>query len=426
MTQRKAAPFDPTNLNRLVAVLESMHRHRVEHPLNKSDELYYELLARYYRDMRDAQKLGKPLVYHTAILPVEIFYAMDVVPALIEAANILANLCNTWDESFAAAKAYGLAPEVCSQHRLLVGNALNGTLPHPDAVVWTNLACDNTAKSGDLVQRLWDCPGLYVDYSYYTGEHDLAYAVRELEEMVAFLEAVTGRKMDWDRLERAVRYGREAMLLQQEIEHLRKAVPHPLRSRSGMFSHLISFYYQGTPEGVTFFRTLRDEAKARVERGEGFIKDAKYRLLMFYEPPIFGWKLIDWLERVHGAVLVFEPAFGQWGPGDIDPSKPLEALARKTFLRPIYRPFQGPVEPLVEDMLRGAKEYSVDGVISFCHVGCRQSSSCNRLLKDKIMEETGLPFFAVEHDLCDPAFASEEEMRDKIEGFLEMIDERRG
>jgi len=76
-------------------------------------------------------------------------------------------------------------------------------------------------------------------------------------------------------------------------------------------------------------------------------------------------------------------------------------------------------------MVQAAKEYHIDGVLTFCHAGCRQTSSCNRLLKDKIGEETGVPFFAVEHDIADPAFASEEEMRDRIEGFLEMIDERR-
>ena len=423
----KAARFDSTQLDRLIDALDGMHRHRLANPLNPSDALYYELLSNYYRDMRDAPKLGKKLVYHTAILPTEILYALDIVPAVLEAvSDAVTNLCNLWEDSLAAAKAFGLAPEVCSQHRLMVANALNGWLPHPDAVIWSNFGCDNTAKSGDLLVRLWDCPGYYLDHSYQNNERELAYCTRELEDMVAFLEDLTGRKMDWDRLAQAIAYGREMMHLQREVEALRKAVPLPVRSRTGMFSHLISFYFMGSPQAVAFFRQLRDEAKARVEKGEGFLKEEKYRLLMFYEPPVYGWKLLDWLERAHGAMIVFEPAFGQWGPGEYDSARPLEALAYKTFLRPTYRQFQGPIEPLVEDMVRGAKEYHVDGVLTFTHVGCRQSASCNRLLKDKIMEETGLPFFSVEHDMTDPAFASEEEMRDKIEGFLEMIDERRG
>ena len=202
-------------------------------------------------------------------------------------------------------------------------------------------------------------------------------------------------------------------------------MPTPIRSRSGMYMHVISMYLGGTPEAVNFFRQMRDEAKARVEQGSGFVKEENYRLLMFFEPPIYGWKVLDWMERAHGTTIVAEPAFSQWGPGDFDPAKPLEALAYKTFIRPTVRQQLGRVELLVEDMVQAAKEYHIDGVLTFCHVGCRQTSSCNRLLKDVIGEEVGVPFFAVEHDIADPAFVSEEEMRDKIESFLEMIDERR-
>jgi len=422
----KAGTFDPTKLNHMIEVLDSMHQHRIAKPLNQSDALYYELLAKYYRDIRDAHDMGKTLVYHTVMLPTEIFYAMDVVPALLEpVACAVTNLSNSWEDGLASAKAYGLAPETCSAHRLMIGNALNGWLPRPDAVIWSNMACDNTAKSTDLLARLWDCPGYYVDRGFDDNERELTYFTHELESMVEFLEDLTSRKMDYDRLSEMVEHGRQMMHLQREVEELRKAKPMPLRSRAGMFSHLISFYFMGTPEAVNFFRILRDEAKARVEKGEGFIKEEKYRLLMYFEPPVYGWKVIDWMERAHGAVLVMEPAFGQWGPGTFDANKPLESLAYKTFIRPTVRQMHGPVELLVEDMVKAAKEYSADGVISFCHVGCRQSSSCNRLLKDKIGEETGLPFFAVEHDIADPAFVSEEEMRDRIESFLEMIDERR-
>jgi len=422
----KAAPFDATRLDHVITTLDSIHQHRVQSPLNKSDELYYELLAKYYREIRDAHQNGKKVIHHTVMLPTEILYAMDVVPSLIEVvAGAIVNLCNLWEEGLASAKAYGLAPEICSGHRLMLASAILGWLPRPDALIWSNMACDNTAKSCDLLMRLWDSPGFYLDRGYDVNERELAYFVRELEAMIAFLEELTGRKMDYDRLSDIVRCSWEMTQLQREVEQLRKTVPSPMRSRAGMFSHLISYYFSGTPEAVTFFRQLRDEAKARADRGESFIKEEKYRLVMYFEPPIYGWKLLDWMERAHGAVLVMEPAFGQWGPGEIDPRKPLEALAKKTFIRPTVRQMHGPVGLLVEDMVEAAKTYSADGVISFNHVGCRQSSSCNRLLKDVIGEETGLPFFSVEHDIADPAFVSEEEMRDKIEGFLEMIDERR-
>ena len=423
----KAATFDPTKLNHVVEVLESLHRHRVAQPLDKSDELYYEILANYFRDVRDAKEQGKFLAYFAGPLPREVFCAFDMVGAAgPPVATTIVNLCNLWEDGLATAKAYGMAPEVCSLYRHNTSSVLNGWLPRPDAVVWSNLVCDNTAKGGDIAARLWECPGYCLDRGYDVTDRELEYFTRELEGLVAFLERVSGQKVDWDRLVQAADNTRQLMILQREVEELRKAVPTPIRARSGMYMHVISMYLAGTPEAVTFFRQMRDEAKARVESGGGFVREERYRLLMFYEPPVYGWKLLDWLERAHGATFVFEPAFGQWGPGDIDPANPLAALAYKTFIRPYNRQNHSRVELLVSDMVQAAKEYRADGMVSFCHVGCRQSASCNRLLKDKLMAEAGLPFFAVEHDIADPAFTSEEEMRDRIEGFLEMIDERRG
>ena len=422
----KAGTFDPTKLDRIIEVLDSLRQHRVEHPRDKSDELYYELLVNYYRGIVDAKQQGRLVVDVKPFVPTEIFYAMDVVPSVAEPiTGTMITLGNLWEESLASAKAFGISSSVCSMHRHSTAVALNGWLPRPDAVIWSSMYCDDEVGAGNLVARLWAAPSYFLDRGYDANKRDLAYFVRELEAMIAFLENLTGRKMDWDRLAQAMDYSRQLMALQREVEDLRKAVPSPLRSRAGMYMHLLGMYLAGAPEGVTFFRQLRDEARTRVASGEGAIKEERYRLLMFYEIPVYAWKLLDWMERAHGAVIVFEPIWGQWGPGDIDPSKPLESLAYKTFIRPALRQQVGRVEPLVEDMVRAAKEYSVDGVITFCHVGCRQNSSCNRLVKDAIVEETGLPFLTVEDDIADPAFVSEEEMRDKIEGFFEMIDERR-
>ncbi|TAK33465.1 MAG: 2-hydroxyacyl-CoA dehydratase [Chloroflexota bacterium] len=426
----KARTFDSTYLDQLIEVLESMHQHCAAAPDRRSDALYHELLARHYRNIRDAHSMGKKLIYHTAGMPTEILYAMDVVPCGLEAlCGSLTTQCGLKDEALATAKAYGLASELCSLTRLEVGCTVNGWLPQPDGVIGTNLSCDIVSKGAYTLGRLWSCPNYFFEHNYQVNEREIAYVTSQLEGMVAFLEEITGRKMDWARLAQAMENSREAMLLESEVGELRKAMPSPLNNRTGMFAHLISSYCSGAPEAVQFFRVLRDEAQARVARGVGTIQEEKYRLLLFFEPPVYGWKLLDWLEREHGAKIVFEPLYSQWGAGewewDSDPAKLLESLAVNRAIRPVYRHLAGPIEPLVEDMVRGAQEYNVEGVMTFCHVGCRATSPCNRLLKDTIRDELELPFFAIEHDMADPAFASLDEMRDKIEGFLEMIDERR-
>lgn len=74
----KAAPFDPTYLDRLIEKLESMHRYRLADPLTQTDALYYALLAKYYRNMRDARALGKKLVYTSDKRPAVFFAEQGV------------------------------------------------------------------------------------------------------------------------------------------------------------------------------------------------------------------------------------------------------------------------------------------------------------------------------------------------------------
>lgn len=424
----KAPKPDMTKLEGTIKVLESLYQHRKAHPTCQTDLLYYQLLHRYYSDIRNAVEEGKPLVAHTVTLPMEILYALDVVPYLTEVvAMCQTHLQNLYEESLSAAKAFGLPPEVCSAHRILLGNILKGWVPRPTAAIWSNLVCDHTAKSSQVIAELYDTPGYFLDRAYGFSEAEIKYFTRELEDMIAFLERATGRKMDWDRLSEAVARSQEIHQLQEEIAELRKAVPSPIRNRGSMLQHLISFYLPGWPEAVEFLRVMRDECRERAEQHRGYTQQEKYRLAMYYEPPMWGWKILDWMERVHGAAIVTEPCWNYWGNIEVemDPSKPLEALARKTFARPVCWQFNGPAEHITRDMVRGAKEYKAEGAFTFCHVGCRQSSAVNRMVADALSRELSIPFFSVDCDFGDPTITPQDKVQERLESFFEMLDDRK-
>jgi len=437
----KAAAYNEMYMDVAVERLEAMYQQRRANQLTQTDALYYKLLTDHYRDVRDAPKMGKKLVFHTALVPTEILYAMDVVPGAVRGISDSVNSFNdTWEQALASATAYGFGPEICSEARMEIGTVLNGILPRPDAMIRSNLTCDNVPMVGDMLVRLWGCPSYYVDLPYRNDEASVAYLTRTLHGLVAFLEGLTGRKMDGDRLLRAMEHARNMMELQRDVDELRKAAPAPLRDLV-LFEDNISYHFMGSPEAVIFFRTLRDEAKARVAQAGPLVKKEKYRLMTIFQPPLRGWKIFDWMEREHGVTVVQEPIFAHWGNWDWDPAKPLEALARKTFMRGLFRQQHGPIELLEEDLVRRAKEYKVDGVISFCNVSCRPKSTCHRLIKDKIRQATGVPYFTIEHDTHGPgerqmqgsavrlsdaaASDSETDMCEKVGSFLEMIDRRR-
>jgi len=76
-------------------------------------------------------------------------------------------------------------------------------------------------------------------------------------------------------------------------------------------------------------------------------------------------------------------------------------------------------------VLREAEEYKADGAIYWAHIGCRQTCATMRIIKDALMEQLGIPTLIMDCDLADPTYVSGEQIKDKLEEFFELLDERK-
>jgi benzoyl-CoA reductase/2-hydroxyglutaryl-CoA dehydratase subunit BcrC/BadD/HgdB len=408
----------------MCGILENIWNHRKASPTLKSEEIYYELVLKYLDRIMTAREKGRPVVGHTVMCPTEIFYAMDMAPMSLEnVACMQAILLNKYEDYLGAARAFGLAPETCSAHRILTGAFLNQAITTPDLLVWSNQVCDNTAKAGDALMDINGIPGFFLDRPYKHTEEGVRYFTRQMEELVQFLEKTTGRKLDYDKLKEAVRLSGRVIDVYREIYELRKARPAPMRNRNLMNQNTIEGLFSGAPEAVTFIEQVRDEIKANVDAGRGVVEKERYRLLFLFLPPFYEMKILDWLEREHGAVSVMEPFISYYAPGQMDPDKPIESIARKAFYRHTGQPMHGPSDAFVEDTLRIAKEFDADGAVYFAHIGCRQVCALIRTLKDRLKEDLNVPTLVIDVDIMDPSLSSGEEIRDKFEGFFEILDE---
>ena len=164
-----------------------------------------------------------------------------------------------------------------------------------------------------------------------------------------------------------------------------------------------------------------------MEEKKGCIPEEKFRLLTLFVPPLnIGNRIMDWMEREHGATTVADPYISHWGEVEIDPSKPLESLARKCFDFPVCRQMHGPLEGgVLEDSVKDAIDYKVEGAIYFAHTGCRQACATIRTTKDILKKKAGIPTLTIDVDILDPTFTSEEEVKSKLEGFFELLEDRK-
>jgi benzoyl-CoA reductase/2-hydroxyglutaryl-CoA dehydratase subunit BcrC/BadD/HgdB len=335
----------------------------------------------------------------------------------------MAILLSKFADYFDQASAFGYAPEVCSAHRLLAGTFIRKDFPQPHFIIWSNQVCDNTAKSGDALMELYEIPGFYLDRPYNSSEKEVQYYIKQLEYLIGFIEEQTNKKMDYDRLSEIVALAERVNKLSREIYEMRKTSPAPMRNRTSVNLSIIDWLWSGTPEAVHYFETVRDEVKAQIDnRGKNW---ENYRLLSIFAPPFYEMKMLDWMEREYGAKIAIEVGNSWWVEGDMVPSKPVESIARQSFYRPGARQMHGPGPSFVTDAVKLAIDFQVSAAVYYAHIGCRQACALIRSVKDKLKDELGIPTLVLDCDIMDPSLTPEGDLRGKLEGFFEMLEDRK-
>jgi benzoyl-CoA reductase/2-hydroxyglutaryl-CoA dehydratase subunit BcrC/BadD/HgdB len=410
------------SLVRSVRIVERMNRIRPD--IQKSELIYNKMLADYFTHIRDARSEGNYLALHTVFMPSEILRAMNIIPMHAETTTwMTAIFTEKSSEVLAAASSMGLATEICSAHRGLAGAYKIGALPRPDAVLWSALMCDNTAKSGEILADINKCPGFFLDHPFRPEKDEMIYLVDELKSLIHFLQDKSGHEMDWDLLSRMVVEMDKQMELSRAICDLRKNIPSPFPPQRFFELLMVHYLFAGLPEATLYLETLLQEMKEKVSQGKGLGFKERFRIMSLLVPPLHLLGFLSRMPGEYGAVSVVEPLFSLWAGGRLDPLKPLESIAQRLFMFPEMCMF-GPLDDrAIQSTVLSAKNFKVDGAICYAHIGCRQTGGVIKVLKD-ILNEADVPVLTVDCDILDPTIASEEEIKGKMEQFFELLEDR--
>lgn len=390
----------------------------------KSQILYYQMLTKYFTRLLNACENGDFVAAHTVFFPAELIYAMGLVPMHTETTTWMTALfTGECDDIITEGSNLGLASEICTPHRGLAGAYSLGVLARPDVMLWSNMVCDNTAKSGELIMEICQCPGFFLDRPFKDSEKEIEYFTGELNDMVNFLEVQSGKKMDWSRLSEIVgRMDRQIELVRQ-VNELRKNVPTPFSPMGFLELLTIDYLFPGQPESLEYLETLLAELKVKVAHGEGVVPKEKFRLMTLFIPPMYLMAFLEKISKEYGAVSVIEPFFTYWGKGRLDASKPLESVARKSYLIPEMRMYGPMGEQALNSITKCATDYKVDGAIYYADVGCRHSCATVKLFKDTL-NDIDIPVLTLDCDVVDHTATSETEVKEKLEQFFELLEDR--
>jgi benzoyl-CoA reductase/2-hydroxyglutaryl-CoA dehydratase subunit BcrC/BadD/HgdB len=427
--EKKVGMINPTEKNsrieaivRALRLISRMGKARSEMP--ESHGIYYQMLIDYYTRLLKAQEESSFVAAHSIFFPVEIFYAMDIVPMHNEVTGWMAALFSgSCADLLATSAELGLASEICSAHRVLHSAFATRALPRPDVVVWTNLVCDNSAKSGGMIMSINDCPGFFLDHPFKQTDDEYRYLKEELEDLVSFLEEQSGRVMDWDKLSENIAHTDRQIELFREIDELRQIVPSPFPPQDFLKLFTVDCLFGGQPKATEYLETFRQELIERVHAGKGVVSPEHSRVMNLSMPPLLFVGSIERISQEYGVVSVSDPFLCTWGEGRLDPNEQLESVAKKLMMTPpmvMYGPLD---ERALNRVINCARQHKVDGAINYAHIGCGQSAATIKYFKDAL-DKIGIPLLIIDCDIIDPTVAPEEDIRQKLTQFFELLEDR--
>jgi benzoyl-CoA reductase/2-hydroxyglutaryl-CoA dehydratase subunit BcrC/BadD/HgdB len=386
-----------------------------------------ELIMEHFSKTWDAKSQGKPVAWVTVFTPVELLYALDVFPISPEHFAAMCSARGLIMENLEEAERSGYSQNLCSYSRCGLGYAvsgMNGVMPPPDILITFRNSCDVYVKWWQSLHAHLRTPLFVGEAPYVLTEDDLNnyvldYVVRQLEQLINTIEKKFGLKLSTEKLAETVKLSDRASELWLETLKLREFRPCPLGGRDSASDIFPLVVMQGTDEAVKFYDGLLREVKEKVEKKEGVIENENFRLLFDGIWLWYAFDLIKYFED-RGAVFVYEPYSEAWAYR-LDPSKPLESIARKILTMGL----NVDIDMRLERFVKSIRDFKVDGAVLFSNRSCKSWSAPQLVTADILNKSFDVPYLLFEADMADPRQYAEAQIKNRIDAFLEVLGENK-
>ncbi|MFC1904280.1 2-hydroxyacyl-CoA dehydratase subunit D [Chloroflexota bacterium] len=418
----------------------------------------------WYDYARETKQKGGHIAWAMFGPPPEILLALDVVPIYTEQYAAAMAARQRAEESCEWADKTGYNIDICGYCRLGLGytalesrlghtpeNPAYSGLPEPDILLgrshcdpgykWYQTSQHLTGKELPyfIYENLYPVP----DSGHFIGDKEIdeqyvKFYRKQVEEMVAFLEKHTGKKMDLDRLREKIEVSQEMRQLWYDIYLMRRAIPAPMPTGDFMTCVFPYMTMHASDEGLDFLRRLHSEVKHRVDNKIGVVPEEKHRILWIGIPPWFHMSIFNYFEKFGGVSCIefqYPPAL----PIDVDLDDPLGALAKRDHFagtlsqhlisfpsrgEECYGIMGGCYRP-VRHVMQMVEDYSIDGLVIHHITSCRNALIGHTHGRRVIRERLGLPTLFLESDMVDPRGYDEEADFRAINTFMEQLADTR-
>ena len=429
----------------------------------KATKLNNKMVTDYWEDLFRAKENGKLVCWYEGVAINPILQAADLAWCHGEAAAALMAARNEEGPAQEAAEAAGYDRELCSYARTHIGcgilsqrsteeaknimlpsdpaerRSLASRIPLPDMIISAYPFCSTGQQWDDMIYRqfgkkvpvfnislpwIW---GNKPSAKYMSGpeyRESVAFLVEQLRGCIAFIEGITGKPFDHDKLREIMGFIKKAAEIKIEAMRLCKVKPSPANFFEWTNSIAPVNFLPGNQEIVDYFTIKRDEIQERVNNGIGSVPVEKYRL--FWDG-IMNWNKIGWLsDKMAGydACMVAGryTHMGFWHETEvIDLSDPLDGMAQNYLTCPIS--ISAP--QMIDKVIEHCEFYEIDGLVLHGARTCRAFSYPQFMLAEAVTKRLGIQTCMFEGDMVDESYYKDEIVNSRVEAMLEAIEARR-
>ncbi len=314
-----------------------------------------------------------------------------------------------------------LPKSTCPLIKASVGARLGKTCPFfrlADMYVGET-TCDGKKKAWEILGE--DVPMHIMDIPQMKRPEDIERWAGEIKKFAKVVEELTGNEITVEKLNAAIKTINEKRKAMARVYEARKAEKLPISGKDALLMSQIAFFDDPT-RCAQMCNKLADELEQRIQDGVAVFPAGTKRILLTGTPlAIPNWKLHHIVETSGAAVVCEEMCTGTRYFENLvaDDNKTLDeaymALAQR-YMKTNCACFT-PNTGRIDDLLRLAKEYKVDGVIDvnlkFC---CLYDTEGYNV--EKAMKAAGIPVLGIETDYTD---TDAEQLKTRVQAFVEML-----
>lgn len=379
-----------------------------------------QLMADHYRNALLAKQEGRPVVYVTAMFPVEIAKAFEPDVAVVYPENhavnlIVAGLAERLSEiavSKASLDGMGCSYELANTGYLLAMQQHGSSgipdefrklpvLPPPDILLACNNQCDIVAEWFQNLSTLHGSIPLGVINvgNRYDGRVDsirVEYVRQQIIDVIRLLEERTGTVLDRDKLLAVAERSNQAVRLWKQYLDFGKLRPSPMTAFDGFFHMALIVSERGTERAKDYYSRLVKETSDSADAGRPAVQPEKHRILWDNLATWFNFGRLKHMLGQRGVAVVGSTYLDVW-------KKELDTSSFENLLTGMAEAYcvmytNLTISERIDLWKKMVREYQAEGVLFHNNKSCHTFSRLQGQIAAALKEEFGSDFKAIVFD----------------------------